>query len=301
MRDANAEAAAELLQDRLELLRLRTLLVGAIGIVGLLVCLVALISFGNQAVSLVGEWFSKDTGGVHVPRNLFQSTAEAALVRGPMLLKIGFVVIGVGGMVYMTRQALSAFQVRGWLTVMALIGFTNLYAQWDMGSVWRTEHRDVVRAVKAKEWTRVDQISSGSQNTMGYRYVIAQVGLVKPDAALVQLHGKALVDEINDLVLSHGTGDYTGGESLLKAADPFKPQVLAAIDAAVYGAPHTEIGLKVAQTARSGSGGGGAFIRSTLVLVGAVLGLIASVGLLVLWRSMARRLRWLRPWVRDAY
>lgn len=296
-----AEADAELLQDRLELLRLRTLLVGALGIVGLVAGLVALLSYGSLALKLTGQALVFSTEGFHVPGNLFQSPSDTAWARSPVLLQLAFVAIGIGGIAQMTRQVLSTVQIRLWLAVLCGLTLFITYTQSDLGSVWHPTQRDLVKAVRAKEWARVEQLSSTSQNPVAHAYVMAQVGLAKPDAALLQLHGKALVDRIDDVLMRRVQElDY----GLLSLADEFRPQILKDIDVAVYGAPHTQIGLSLtspASSARQEPAQERWVVASTLLAMGAATaGIGAAVALLLLWRRMAARLRRLRPWVMAA-
>ena len=115
---------AELLQDRLELLRLRTLLVGGLGILALVVGVVTLVGFGSHVVKLVGQALVSNTGGFHVPSNLFQTPPDEAWARTPVLLQLAFAAIGIAGIAQMTRQVLSRVQVRLWFAV--LLGLAAL-------------------------------------------------------------------------------------------------------------------------------------------------------------------------------
>jgi hypothetical protein len=305
MRDAQSEAAAELLQDRFELLRLRTLLVGSLGIVVLIFSLVALFGYGSRALSLLGQAISMGTDEFHVPNNLFQKPADTSWSRTPFLLQIAFVVIGISGISYMTRQVLSTLQIRVWLAVLFGLAVCIIYMQSNVGSVWNSSQRDLVKAVRAKEWTLVEQLSSGSQNQVGHNYVMAQIGLVKPDDKLLQLHGKTLVDKLDDMLMRRGSHIEAFDSGLLSVADEFKPKVLGAIDMAIYGSAHTQIGLSLAQSAtmqenNSGSWGW-ALTKTIFEMLIALVGIVIALLLLRLWRLMTRRLRWLRPWVAAAY
>ena len=294
------EADAELLQERLELLRLRTLLVGALGIVGLVAGLVALLGFGSQALKLLGQALVFNTEGFHVPGNLFQAPADQSWARSPVLLQLAFVAIGIAGISQMTRQVLGKVQVHLWLTVLCGLALGIIYTQSDMGSLWHASQRELVQAVRAKEWARVEQLSSTSQNPAAHAYVMAQVGLAKPDPALLQLHGKPLVDRIDDMLMRRGQDREARDNGLLSVADAFEPQTLRDIDLAVYGAPHTQIGLSLAPTAtavRQASAKGWAMAGSLVATVVAVAGTGAAIALLLLWRRMTARLLWLRPWV----
>lgn len=291
-----AEADAELLQDRLELLRLRTLLVGALGIVGLVAGLVALLGYGSQALKLAGQALIFNTEDFHVPGNLFQTPADTSWARTPVLLQLAFVAIGIGGIGQMTRQVLSTVQIRLWLAVLCGLAIVITYLQSDIGSVWQPAQRDLVKAVRAKEWARVEQLSSTSKNPMAHAYVMAQVGLAKPDPALLQLHGKTLVDRIDDVLMRRGHDlDY----GLLGIADEFRPQVLKSIDLAVYGAPHTQIGLNLTSEANAAPQDSARWaIAGTLLAAGAATaGMGTAIALLMLWRRMTARMRRLRPWI----
>lgn len=295
-----AEADAELLQERLELLRLRTLLVGALGIVGLVAGLVALLGYGSQALQLLGQALVFNTEGFHVPGNLFQVPADESWARSPVLLQLAFVAIGIAGISQMTRQVLGKVQVRLWLAVLCGMALGITYMQSDMGSLWHPAQRELVQAVRAKEWTRVEQLSSTSKNPTAHAYVMAQVGLAKPDPALLQLHGKPLVDRIDDMLMRRGQDREARDNGLLGVADAFKPQILRDIDLAVYGAPHTQIGLSLAPTAtsaRQDPAKGWALARSLVAMLVAAAGMGVAIALLRLWRRMTARLLWLRPWV----
>jgi hypothetical protein len=301
MRDAQSEAAAQLLLDRFELLRLRTLLVGALGIIGLVVSLVALFGFGSKIFGLIGQALAANSQGIHVPSNLFQAPVDSSWARSPVLLQLAFVAIGIGGIAFMTRQVLSTVQVRLWLVVLGGLALCIVYMQSDVGSVWHAKQRDLVKSIRAKEWGRVEELSSASSNVVGHRYVMAQIGLVKPDAELVRLHGKVLVDQLDDSMLRRVPNEAGSDSSLLTAAEPFKPQILKAIDVAVYGAAHTQIGLSLMQSDSSEkyghAGVGWALARSVVVVITALLGIGLAFTLLRLWRRMVHRLRRLQPWV----
>lgn len=293
------ESDAALLLDRLELLRLRTLLVGSLGILGLVACLVALVGHVSNVVTLGGEALLGNAKGFHVPANLFQEATDGSWARTPFLLQLAFAAIGIGGIVQMTSKVLSKLQVRLWFAVLLCLATCIIYTTSDFGSVWHTSQRDLVNALRAKEWERAAQLSSTSKNAMSYAYVMAQIGLLKPDARLLELHGKTLVDQI-DQVLMHSKQDFEPWQiSVLHVTDNFKPKILRDIDVAVYGAPHTEIGLRLAQpaiaatpsTSRSGWG----VAHNLLSLLVAAAGIGAAIALLRLWIRMAARLHWLRP------
>jgi hypothetical protein len=295
---------AELLQDRLELLRLRTLLVGALGMLGLVVGLVTLLGYGSQALKLVGQALASGTDGFHVPANLFQEPADESWARSPVLLQLAFVAIGIGGIAQMTHQVLSTVQIRVWFAVLVGLAGCITYTQSDVGSLWHSAQRDLVKAVRAKEWARVEQLVANSQNGVARAYVMAQVGLAKQDAGLLQLHGKALVDQIDDMLMRRGQDRESRDRGLLAAADDFKPHILRDIDIAVYGAPHTQIGLSLAQSGRTQaqttSRWGWTLARAVLSMLAAVASIGIAFALLMLWKRMTARLRWLRPWVMTA-
>ena len=294
-------AEADLLQDRLELLRLRTLLVGALGMLALVVGLVALAGYGSDAVKLAGQMLVSNTGGFHVPSNLFQAQADDAWARTPVLLQIAFVVISISGMAQMTRQALGTVQVRLWIAVLVGLAGCIIYMQSDVGSTWNTSQRALVKAVRAKEWASVEQLAATSKNTVVQRYVMAQVGLAKPDTGLLQLHGKVLIDQIDNMLMRRGQDRDARDNGLLGLADAFNPEILRDIDIQVYGAPHTQIGLSLATSAssagRSASQGGWALAASLLWMGVALAGMGVATALLLLWKRMASRLRWLRWFV----
>jgi hypothetical protein len=304
MRDAQAEMDAELLQDRFELLRLRTLFVGGLGVLVFIFSLVALLGFGSRFFSLLGQVLTTGNDGFHVPGNLFQKPADAAWSRTPALLQIAFVVVGISGISYMTRQVLSSWQVRAWLAVLVLLSLSIIYTQSDVGSVWHSSQRVLVKAVHSKEWSVVEQLSSTSQNTLAHNYVMAQVGLIKPDNVLLQLHGKELVDKVDDLVMRRGLYAENMDSSSLKVADEFKPHILKMIDVSIYGAAHTQIGISLEQPnglqKHNSPSRGWTMARSLLEMLGALAGIGVATALFFLWRLMARRLRWLRPWIMAA-
>lgn len=287
----------QLLQDRFELLRLRTLMVGTLGMLGLVVGLVALTGYGSHAVKLVVEGLASTTEGFHVPANLFQPSKDESWARTPVLLQLAFAVIGVGGVVQMSRQVLTTLEIRLWFAVLLALAAGIIYMQSDIGSVWHAAQRELVNAVRAKEWARVEQLSATSHNSAAHAYVMAQVGLAKPDPVLLQLHGKVLVDQIDDMLLHRQSLD----NSLLLAADEFKPEVLSGIDVAVYGAPHTEIGLRLAKSVSTDTGAtskrGGALVLKLLRTSMSAVGLGVAGALLLLWKRMTSRLHRLRPWL----
>ena len=204
----------------------------------------------------------------------------------------------------MTRQVLSRVQVRLWFAVLLGLAAAITYTKSDFGSVWHASQRELVVAVRAKDWARVEQLSSGSQNALAHAYLMAQVGLAKPDSRLLQLHGKPLVDQIDDVLMNRGQDPITQRSFLHSINDKFKPQILSDIDVAVYGAPHTQIGLSLAQSAnaaqRDTAVGGWALARALMATGMAVAGICAAVALLLLWKRMATRQRGLRPWVMAA-
>jgi hypothetical protein len=285
-------AIAQQVQDRIELLRLRTLLVGAVGMLGLVAGGLVVVSATGHALKLAWQVLASDAGRIHVPANLFQAPADEDWARAPALLQLAFAVIGLGGVVQITRQAISAVQVRVWCGVLLALAAAMAYTQLDLGSLWQAPQRQLMKAVQAQQWDRVEQLSSASHNLAGHAYVMAQVGLVKPDRALLLTHGKPLVDRIDDLLLQRGPEDTL----LLAAADSFSPQVLRDIDVAVYGAPHTEIGLRLAAAGAAPPSAGRA-LAWELLWAGAAAGLVVAAGAsLRLWRRMAARLHDLRAW-----
>jgi hypothetical protein len=287
-------AFAQQVQDRIELLRLRTLLVGALGMIGLVAGGTVVVAATGHVLKLAWQVLASDSGRIHVPANLFQVPADGTWARSPALLQLAFAVIGLAGIVQITRQAISVVQVRVWCGVLLCLAAAMAYFQFDLGSLWQAPQRQLMKAVKAQEWDRVEQLSSASHNLAGHAYVMAQIGLVKHDRALLLAHGKPLVDRIDNLLLQRGAED----TQLLAAADGFSPQVLRDIDVAVYGAPHTEIGLRLAAAGPNAgpSSAGRALAWELLWLCAATVLLIAAGASLRLWRGMTRRLHDLRIW-----
>ena len=294
-----ADVQAQLLLDRLELLRLRTLLVGALGMLGLVAGLVASAGFANSLLKGLLQGLAPGAAGLHVPANMFQLPAQWEWTRAPVLLQLAFAAIGIGGIVQMTRQVLSAVQVRLWFAVLLGLAAGIAYTQADLGSVWHPSQRELVEAVQAKEWARVEQLSATSKNPLAHAYVMAQVGLVKPDAGLLQLHGKTLIDQVDDTLMHRGQDREARDFQLLSATSEFRPQILSALDVAIYGAPHTEIGLRLAQAEPSAKASQGvwALAPSLLGFGVAAAGIAAAFALLGLWRRMRSRLHRLRLWI----
>ena len=291
----NSQVAAELQQDRIELLRLRTLLVGFFGILCLVVSLVLLSGFGRQTFTFVGQWIN-DTAEFHVPNNMFLVAPNPAWARTPVLLQLGFAAIGFGGVIYMTQQVLGEFQKRLWLLTMCILAMAIFYSHSNTGSIWHTKHRELVKAVRAGEWDRVEEFASKSPNPDAKRYVMAQVGLIKKDSDLLEQHGKVLIDEIDAALYSASVGT-----SLLKAADDFNPRILKNIDVAVFGAAHSQIGLVLTQSPSAEKKYMPtlwlSFLRSIVATALAMLGVGLSIKTLQLWRHMSNRHRRLKYWL----
>lgn len=142
----------------------------------------------------------------------------------------------------------------------------------------------------------VEQSSAASTHDLAHRYVMAQVGMVKPDTDLLQLHGK-----IDNMLMRRAQYHDARINSLLDTTDAFKPNTLKAIDIQVYGAPHTQIGLSLTKSAGTNLSkvpqNGWALAVALLSMAVAIVGLVAAVALLLLWRPMAARLRWLQWFV----
>jgi hypothetical protein len=294
-----ADVQAQLLHARLEMLRLRTLGVGALAILILVLGLTTGAGHASAALKTLVQVLFNATEGVHVPANMFQAPADWAWTRSPVLLQLAFVVIGIGGIVQMTRQVLGAVQVRLWVAVLLGLSCGIVYTNSDLGSVWQAQQRELVKTVRAKDWARVEQLSSTSRNSLAHAYVMAQVGLAKPDAVLLQLHGKALVDQIDDTLMRRGQDREARDFQVFSAGSEFEPRVLRDLDVAVYGAPHTEIGLSLgnadALAPRGGAQGFGSLTAQLLGLAVAGVGIAAAFALLRLWKAMRARLHRLRP------
>jgi hypothetical protein len=305
MRDAQAEAAAELLQDRFELLRLRTLFVGALGILILIVSLIVFFGYGSKALILISHALTANTNGFHVPSNLFQAPVDTSWARSPFLLQLAFVVIGISGISYMTRQVLSNVQIRVWVAVLGVLALCIVYMQSDIGSVWHSSQRDLIKAVNKEDWSRVEQLSLESRNSLGHGYVMAQVAIAKSDQIYLKTHSKLFVDVLDNMLMRRGFYAETIDGGLLKTADDFKPQILKTIDIAIYGAPHTQIGLSLVKLNDSSKQEAGIQFREftgiIMIMALAIGGVVLAYVLFKLWRRMTHRLRWLKPWVDAAY
>lgn len=110
------------LQDRVELLKLRTALLGVIGFLLLAMAAVMLLSVGPTAIDaftsvLIG------VGPVHTPENLYADLSNTS--RMPLILQLSFLAVAALGVSAMSRDGMSALHCKLWLAWGGLLCSSN--------------------------------------------------------------------------------------------------------------------------------------------------------------------------------
>ncbi len=278
---------SEILMDRVQLLKLRTALVGIAGFLLLTVTLAALIEFFPYALAAIKHLWASDSR-VHVPGQLFVNLDSTS--RMPWILPLTFLAVAALGVSAMSRDAMTALQRKLWLVLMVLLGSGAVWTQLSADGN-RTAQAQLEAALKKQDWSRSAMLLGGV-NTMSAHYVRAQIALAQGDAPGAREQGLKLMPAVDQLLMS--PPDISRPTLYFR---DMRPAVLQRIDLATYGAAHSEVSIALAQ-------GYGApetsiwvsAIELGLALLASALGLVCAGLTLGLWYRMVQRVRAVRLW-----
>ncbi len=280
-------AQNDILMDRVQLLKLRTALVGVLGFLLLATTVAALIAFFPQALAAIKHlWASRSV--VHVPGQLFSNLASTT--RMPWILPIAFLAVAALGVSAMSRDAMTAFQRKCWLALMVVLGAGAVWTQLSSDGS-RTAQAQLEAALKKQDWARAATLLSGA-NPRGAEYVLAQIALAQGDAAGAREQGLKLMPAVEQLLM-HPQLENQSAVFLRE----MRPLVLRRIDLATYGAAHSEVSIALAQGRGTPEPSAwGSAIQLGVALLASAMGLVCAGLVLGLWYGMVKRVRAVRLW-----
>jgi hypothetical protein len=283
--------------DRLQLLKVRTGLVVAVGVVGLGVGLLLLGAYGSSFLRwLTSLWFGGGADWIHVPASAFASTSQSRI---PTLLQFVFFAIGALGIAGVSRDALNDWQRKLWVGLLAAIGAAMLFIQVTDGHALGERKRLQV-ALVAQNWDEAEPLIAMT-SSQAQQYLRAQIAMRTQDKLRLAESAGPLLVELDSIVLRQPYAHDLEISARLRKVDDFRPSVIHQIDVALNGAPRSEIALDYAKRQAAGEAPDGSRaitgLRVGLGLAGGVGLIAAAAWTLVLWRRMARRIRWLAPWI----
>ncbi len=281
------------LHDRVELLKLRTALVGILGFLLLAMALTALLSFGPQALSAISSLWAGEAQ-VQVPANLFANMSDTS--RWPLVLQLAFLAVAGLGVSAMSRGAMSPLHRKLWLVLLFGLGGAALAMQLS-GEGNRAARGHLESALKKQDWAEASKLLPVDSNAIGAAYVQAQIALAQGDAAAARVQGlKFLPDLEQALLRKHPDGPKAGGY-LYEPTRDFRALTLKRIDEATYGGMHSEVSIRLQQgqsAAPSGWLARGA--KPLLSLAAALVAVCVAALLLLLWYAMVHRVQRVSTW-----
>ncbi len=283
----------QLLQDRVELLKLRTALVGIIGFLLLAMAAVMLISVGPSAIDAMASVLIR-VGPVHVPENLYADLGTTS--RMPLVLQLSFLAVAALGVSAMSRDGMSALHCKLWLVLLAGLGGCALFFQLTMDGS-RASRSTLQSAIDKKDWVQASRLLPFEANPMGAAYVQAQIALVQNDTVGAGAQGFKVLPLVEQVLFRKHADGLPANSSMYQPTRYFRVDVLKRIDLATYGAAHSELSIETGPATNSAQSSRVAQItRSILTVAAALLALALSTLALMLWVTMLRRVKAVSLW-----
>lgn len=281
------------LQDRVELLKLRTALVGLIGFLLLAMAAVMLLNVGPSAIDAMASVLI-GAGSVHIPENLYADLGNTS--RMPLILQLSFLAVAALGVSAMSRDGMSGLHCKLWLVLLAGLGGSALFTQLTLDGN-RASRNPLQSAVDKKDWAEASRLLPFEANPMGSAYVQAQIALVQNDTVGAGAQGVKVLPLIEQELLRKHADGLPANSSMYQPTRYFRVDVLQRIDLATYGAAHSELSIEPGPGTNSAQSSRVAQItRSMLTVAAALLALALSTFILMLWVSMVRRVKTVSVW-----
>ena len=281
------------LQDRVELLKLRTALLGLIGFLLLAMAAVMLLNVGSSAIDAIASVLI-GAGSVHTPENLYADLDNTS--RMPLILQLSFLAVAALGVSAMSRDGMSALHCKLWLVLLTGLGGAALFIQLTLDGS-RASRSPLQAAIDKKDWAQASSLLPFEANPIGAAYVQAQIALAQNDTVGAGVQGFKVLPLVEQVLFrKHADGQPTNS-LMYQPTRYFRLDVLQRIDLATYGAAHSELsiepgpGLNSAQSSRVAQ-----ITKSILTAAAALLALALSILILTLWVAMVRRVKAVSVW-----
>ena len=292
--DANLRGVANNLAARLDLLRLRTTVLGmsaaiAVGMGAFL--------FLDNGLHLFHSLHTLDSTDRLPPFQIpsgFVDTLGSDKVS--LLLRLTFLLIWVTGIWGISTRRLVGLERLGWGTLLIIIALFILRPMFDESSMGNISESALRRAIAAKNWDAAEQIVQTEPDGIMKTYTFAQIALHTGDRKGLLRYGLPFVDTIDSALLK--ADPQQAAEALIPLKE-VHPEVVYALEMALYGAPRTSVGIafynrhlnvKVFKKAAHFPLPLGPLAASGMLLA------ISSMGLW-LWLKMLRRIQRLEGWL----
>lgn len=281
------------LQDRVELLKLRTALLGLIGFLLLAMAAVMLLNVGPSAIDAIASVLI-GAGSVHTPENLYADLGNTS--RMPLILQLSFLAVAALGVSAMSRDGMSALHCKLWLVLLTGLGGSALFIQLTMDGS-RASRSPLQSAIDKKDWIQASRLLPFEANPMGAAYVQAQIALAQNDTVGAGVQGFKVLPLVEQVLFrKHADGQPTNS-LMYQPTRYFRLDVLRRIDLATYGAAHSELSIALGPGTDSAKSSRVAqIVRSMLTAAAALLALALSTFILMLWVTMVRRVKTVSVW-----
>lgn len=281
------------LQDRVELLKLRTAFLGLMGFLLLAMAAVMLLNVGPSAIDAVASVLL-GAGSVHIPENLYADLSNTS--RMPLILQLSFLAVAALGVSAMSRNGMSALHCKLWLVLLVGLAAAALFTQLTLDGN-RVSRGPLQSAIDKQDWAEAFRLLPFNTNAMGAAYVQAQIALVQNDAVGAGVQGIKILPLIEQELLRTRADGLSDNGSIYQPTRYFRSDVLRRIDLATYGAAHSELSIKASsETIPVQSSRVAQTARPILTAAVALLALALSTFVLMLWVSMVRRVRTVSAW-----
>lgn len=284
------------LASRLDLLKLRTTALGMIAATAVGIGVFLLLENGQQLLeSLRTVEGAKGLPTFHVPSGLVSAPqAGSTSLRVGMVVQFALLFVWVAGVWGLSTKRLVGLKRLGWLTLLVILAAFTLRTKFIENSLGGISESALRRAIAEQHWDAAEQLVQIAPESILRTYVFAQIALHAGDRQGLLRFGQPLVDTVDAALMD--TDPLNAATALMQLKE-VRPEVVYALEMALYGAPRTSVGIALFKQQATPKG---LRIPSHLSLWGfaASSTLLAISGMgLWLWLQMLRRIQRLHDWL----
>lgn len=292
--NANLGGVADNLASRLDLLKLRSTL---LGVSAAIAAYIGVFLFLDNGLHLLHALRSVDGANglpaFQIPSGLV-ATPQSDKVS--LLLRFTFLIVWVAGIWGMSTRRLVGLERLGWGALLIILAVFTLKPMFDENSLGGISESALRRAIATKNWDAAEQLVQTAPDGIMKTYVFAQIALHAGDRKRLLQYGKPFVDAVDSALLE---ADPRSAADALMTLKEVRPEVVYALEMALYGAPRTSVGIAffkhqgITKVFKNAS-----YLPLWHLAASGMLLTISGMGLW-LWLQMLRRIQRLQDWLQQ--
>jgi len=282
------------LESRLELFRLRTTTLGVTAAVAVVAGVFLVLAQSLQLLDVLGTGDAvRGLPAFHIPSELLLARTGGSGLRVE-IVQLALLFVWVSGIWGISTDRLIGLKKWGWAVILVALAGIALNTQYAEHKLTGISASELHQTIAAKQWDAAEALVRTGPDSLVRTYVLAQIALQSGDARGLLQYGQPVVDNVDAALMNPNSMD---ADQALKQLKEVRPEVVYALEMALYGAPRTSVGIALFKSQRSAR-------EYRRILQFPLWGLAAACTLLItagmglwLWLQMLRRVHRLHAWL----